>query len=129
VPVPVFCYFCVSKKLHRKYSHNWTKQKPKFLFFPTRDRVQSRDEGELGAIHTIGWRSLAPGRAISWWGHLAYLLAPPFRLYILLSEKTLGPPSSMQDWEGPEALPGTVPERGITTIGLLHHHASLRSDV
>jgi hypothetical protein len=24
---PVFCCFCVSEKLHRKYSQNWTKQK------------------------------------------------------------------------------------------------------
>jgi hypothetical protein len=30
--------------------------------------------------------------------------------------------------EGPEDLPGTRPERGITTGGLLYHHACLRSD-
>jgi hypothetical protein len=35
------------------------------------------------------------------------------------------PPSSTRDREGPEALPGTLPERGITTGGLLHHHACL----
>jgi hypothetical protein len=86
---PVFYCFCVSENLHSKYSQNWTKQKPKFLFFPTRDEVQSRDGGEPGASHTIGWRGLAPGRATSWWGHLAHLLTPPFRLYILLGEKTL----------------------------------------
>jgi hypothetical protein len=39
------------------------------------------------------------------------------------------PPSSTRDREGPEALPGTLPERGITTGGLLHHHAYLRSDM
>jgi hypothetical protein len=39
------------------------------------------------------------------------------------------PPSSTRDREGPEALPSTLPERGITTEGLLHHHACLRSDV
>jgi hypothetical protein len=38
------------------------------------------------------------------------------------------PPSSTRDWEGPEALPGTLPERGITTGGLLHRHACLRRD-
>jgi hypothetical protein len=38
------------------------------------------------------------------------------------------PPSSIRDWEGPEALPGTLPERGIATGGLFHHHACLRSD-
>jgi hypothetical protein len=37
-------------------------------------------------------------------------------------------PSSTQDREGPEALPGTLPERGIITWGLLHRHACLRSD-
>jgi hypothetical protein len=56
-----------------------------------------------------------------------------FRLYILLNEKTLRartlfqktyckpPPSSTRDRESPEALSGTLPERGITTGGLLHH--------
>jgi hypothetical protein len=38
------------------------------------------------------------------------------------------PPSWMRDRKGPEALPGTLPERGITAGGLLHHHACLRSD-
>jgi hypothetical protein len=38
-------------------------------------------------------------------------------------------PSLTRDQEGPEALPGTLPERGITTGGLLHHHGHLRSDV
>jgi hypothetical protein len=31
-------------------------------------------------------------------------------------------------WEGPEALPATLPERGIATGGLLHRHACLRRD-
>jgi hypothetical protein len=39
------------------------------------------------------------------------------------------PLSSTRDQEGPEALPGTLPERGITTRGLLHHHTCLRNDV
>jgi hypothetical protein len=107
----------------------------------TKAGVQSRDGGEPGASHTIGWRGLAPGHATRWWGHLAHLLTPPFRLYILLDGKTLRTrsifhetyckplPSSTRDREGPEALPGTLPERGITTGGLLHHHACLQSDV
>jgi hypothetical protein len=33
-----------------------------------------------------------------------------------------------EDREGPEAHPGTLPERGIATRGLLHRHACLRSD-
>jgi hypothetical protein len=137
----VFCCFCVSEKLHRKYSWNWTKQKPKFLFFPTRDRVQSRDGGGPAGRRTIGWHSLALAHATRWCGCLAHLLMPPFHLYISLDGKTLKtrsifhetycklPPSLTRDREGPEALPGTLPERGITTGGLLHHHAYLRSDV
>jgi hypothetical protein len=35
----------------------------------------------------------------------------------------------MRDREGPEALPGTLPERGVTAGGLLHHHGRLLSDV
>jgi hypothetical protein len=65
----------------------------------------------------------------------------PFHLFNPLDGKTLGdrtlfqktyckpPSSSMWDQEGPEALLGTLPERGITTRGLLHYHAYLRSDV
>jgi hypothetical protein len=39
------------------------------------------------------------------------------------------PPSSTRDRDGPEALPGNLPERGITAGGLLHHYACFRSDV
>jgi hypothetical protein len=38
------------------------------------------------------------------------------------------PPLSIRDWEGPKALPRTLPERGITTEGLLYRHACLRRD-
>jgi hypothetical protein len=38
------------------------------------------------------------------------------------------PPSLTRDQEGPEALPGTLPERGIATRDLLHRHACLRRD-
>jgi hypothetical protein len=37
-------------------------------------------------------------------------------------------PSLIWDREGLEALPGTLPERGITTGGLLHRHACFRCD-
>jgi hypothetical protein len=139
---PVFCYFCVSEKLCKKYSQNWTKQKPKFLFFSIRDGVQSRDEGRPEGGHTPPpWHEPSPGRAGTWCGLLVHLLTTPFRLYILLDEKTLRPqlifqkiyrkpaPSSTQDRESPEALPGTLPERGITTGGLFHQYACLRIDV
>jgi hypothetical protein len=38
------------------------------------------------------------------------------------------PSSSTRDREGPKALPGNLPERGIATGGLLHRHACLRRD-
>jgi hypothetical protein len=38
------------------------------------------------------------------------------------------PPPSTRDREGPEALLGTLPKRGIATEGLLHRHACLRRD-
>jgi hypothetical protein len=56
VPVPCFCCFCVSEKLHRKYSLNWTKQKPEFLFFLTREEVRRWDGGAPEAGRTTPWR-------------------------------------------------------------------------
>jgi hypothetical protein len=136
----VFCCFCVSEKLHRKYSRNWTKQKPKFLFFPKRDGVQSWGRGaRRRPRHPMARATPRPRRGMVW--ALVHLLMPPFRLYIPLDGKTLRarsifhktyckpPPSSTRDQEGPEALLGTLTERGITTGGHIHHHAYLRSDV
>jgi hypothetical protein len=39
---PVFCCFCVSEKLHRKYSQNWTKQKPNIQKFTEASREPKR---------------------------------------------------------------------------------------
>jgi hypothetical protein len=141
VPVSCFLLFCVSEKLHRKYSRNWTKQKPNLLFLPKFREDRRWDRGGPGAGHTLGQRGLALACATRGWGRLVHLLTLPFRLYIPLNEKNLKiqsifhetyckpPPSSTQDWEGPEALLGTLPERGIPAGGLLHHHGRLRSDV
>jgi hypothetical protein len=138
---PVFCSFCVSEKLHRKYSQNWTKQKTKFLFFSDTRRSPKQRRRGPGGGHATPWRGPPPGHDGAWCGPLVHPLTSPFCLYILLDEKTLGartlfqktyckpPPSSTRDREGPEALPDTLPESGITTGGLLHHHACLQSDV
>jgi hypothetical protein len=134
---PVFCCFCVSEKLHRKYSWNWTKQKPKFLFFPKRDGVQSWDGGDPGGGHATPWPR--PRRGLVWApGPPPDASLPPIyspRRENLKSQINFYetycklPPSSTRDREGPEALPGTLLERGITAGGLLHHHACLRSDM
>jgi hypothetical protein len=138
---PFSAVFCVLEKLHRKYSQNWTKQKPNLLFFSKHHEGQRWDRGRPRASHTIGWHGLAPGRATRWWDHLVHLLTLPFRLYIPLDGKNLKdgslfletyfkpPPSSSRDREDPGALLGTLPERGIPAGGLLHHHGHLWSDV
>jgi hypothetical protein len=86
---PVFCSFWVSKKLHRNYSRNWTKQKLKSLITWHEDAVQSRRR-------TRGWPhqlvAQAPlGRATRGCDRLVHPLASPFRLFNPLDGKTLGP--------------------------------------
>jgi hypothetical protein len=50
---PVFCYFCVSEKLHRKYSRNWTKQKPNIQKFTEASRsLKRRWRGATGQPHS-----------------------------------------------------------------------------
>jgi hypothetical protein len=135
VPVPVFCCFCILEKLYRKYSQNWMKQKPKFLFIWHEDGVQRRDGAEPGGGHTMGWRglplaALGPGMAPP--GALWHCpstckftsLGKTLRARTSIHEKYYKPPlSSTLVREGLEALPGTLPERGIIAGGLLHLHA------
>jgi hypothetical protein len=136
---PAFCCFCVSEKLHRKYSRNWTKQKPNLLIFTEASgSPKRRRRGAMGwPNHRAAW--LAPGPRPLW-------VRPPWptsdaapspiktprrekpKAPINFPETHRDPSSSTRDREGPEALPGTLPERGITTGGLLHHYACLRRD-
>jgi hypothetical protein len=139
---PIFCYFCVSEKLHRKYSQNRTKQKPNLLFFPKRHKVRRWDRGGgAGARITLGRCGPAPGRATRGWDQLVHPLTPLFRLYIPLDGKNLKDgslfletycklsPSLSRDREDPGAILGILPERRIPAGGILHHHGHLRSDV
>jgi hypothetical protein len=58
---PVFCYFYVSEKLHRKYSRNWTKQKPNVQKFTEASREpKRRRRGAIGQAHHRAARP-APG--------------------------------------------------------------------
>jgi hypothetical protein len=137
---PVFCYFCISEKLHRKYSRNWTKQKPNLLLFNEASRRPKRRwRGAIGRPHHRAARP-APGPC-------PLVVRPPWPtsgaapspIKTPRREKPKDPinfletyrdplPSSTRDREGPEALPDTLPERGITIGGLLHRHACLRRD-
>jgi hypothetical protein len=56
----IFCYFCVSEKLHRKYSRNWTKQKPDVQKFTEASREpKRRRRGATGGPHHQGVRPRA----------------------------------------------------------------------
>jgi hypothetical protein len=141
VSVPCFLLFLCFRKFSQDIFSELDETKAEVPIFPnTRRSPKQRRRGPEGS-HTIGWCGLPLPRATRWCGPLVHPLISPFRLYILLGEKTLRtrsifqktyckpPPSSTRDLEGPEALPGTLSERGITTGGLLHHHACLWSDV
>jgi hypothetical protein len=137
---PVFCCFCVSEKLHRKYSRNWMKQKPNIpIFIEASRRPKRRWRGAIGRPHhRAAWPALGPCPLVArppW----PTSDASPSPIKTPRWEKPKHPinfpethrdpsPSSTRDWEGPEALLGTLPERGITTGGLLHRHACLRRD-
>jgi hypothetical protein len=123
---PVSCCFCVSEKLHMKYSRNWTKQKTNLLFLPKLHEDRRWDGGGPQARLTLGWRGLPLAHATRGWGQLAHLLTLPFRLYIPLDGKNLKdgsifleiyckPPPS-RDREDPGALPGTLPKAFSTTM-------------
>jgi hypothetical protein len=137
---PVFCYFCVSEKLHRKYSRNWTKQKPNIQKFTEASREPKRRWS--GATR-------GPHNRAAWprpWSRPLCVRPPwstfddaPSPIKTPRWEKPKNPinfpethrdppPSSTRDREGPEALPGTLSERGIATRGLLHRHACLWRD-
>jgi hypothetical protein len=141
VPVPYFLLFLCFRKVTQQIFSELDKTKaevPNYLTWrqsPKESRRRTR-----GRPHHMVAR--APlGHATRGCDRLVHPLRSPFCLYILLDEKTLRawtlfqktyckpPPSSTRDQEGLEALPDTLPERGITTGGLLHHNACLQSDV
>jgi hypothetical protein len=136
----VFCCSCVSEKLHRKYSQNWTKQKPNPQIFieASRSLKRRRRRATGQPHHRVAW--LAPGPRPLWvrppWPTPDTAPSPiktprrekPKHPINFVETHRDPPPSLTRDREGPEALPGTLPKRGIATGGLLHHHACLRHD-
>jgi hypothetical protein len=82
--------------------------------------------------HGAGYPQVVPGTGVGPWSTsrrrpFAYIFpstGKPKRTRSIFLETYCKPPSSSTlDWVGPEALPGTLSERGITAGGLLHHHA------
>jgi hypothetical protein len=139
---PIFCCFCVSEKLHRKYSWNWMKQKPNIQIFNEASRGPKRRWNRArGWSHHQGARPrpwpCCPMVSPTWStsdaapSHIKTPPPPtgkPKHPITFPETHRYPPPSSTRDREGPEALPGTLPERGIATGGLLHGHACLRCD-
>jgi hypothetical protein len=136
----VFYYFCVLEKLHKKYSRNWTKQKPNIQKFTEASREpKRRRSGATRGPHNRAVRPRAWSRPLCVWPPRSTSDDAPSLIKTPRWEKSEDPitfpeiyrdppPPSTRDREGPEALPGTLPERGIATGGLLHHHACLRRD-
>ena len=130
MPVHVFCCFSVSEKYLRKYSRNWTGQKRAILEFRQAHGVQRGAGDAPEGSHTIGRHGTTHWRATRWCGPLVPPPTPPFRLFIPPYANTLNnpntspekhsspPPPSTLVREGSEALPGTLPERGIIAGGL-----------
>jgi hypothetical protein len=138
---PIFCYFlCFRKATQEIFSElDETKTEVPNYLTQRQSPKESRRRTRGRPYHMVVRAPL--GHATRGCDRLVHPLTSPLCLYILLDEKTLRartlfqktyckpPPSLTRDREGPEALPGTLPERGITTGGLLHHHACLWSDV
>jgi hypothetical protein len=95
--------------------------------------------GSRQAHHRVAWPTPGPCHQVVWLfgpppdAALSPIYSPrrenPKTQSIFQKTYCKPPPSSTQDREGLEALPSTVPKRGITIGGLLHHHACLQSDV
>jgi hypothetical protein len=61
VPVPSFLLFLCFRKATQEIFSELDETKAEVPIFPTQDGVQSRDGGDPGARHTMGWCGLAPG--------------------------------------------------------------------
>jgi hypothetical protein len=120
-----------------QFSRNWTKQKPNIRKFTEASR--ERSGATRGPHNRAAWPRARPRPLCMWPPRSTSDDAPspiktprrekPKHPVTFLEAYRDPPSSSTQDREGPEALPGTLPERGIATGGLLHHHACLRRDV
>jgi hypothetical protein len=137
---PIFCYFCISEMLHRKYSQNWTKPKPDVQIFKGASRRPKRRRSRATGQphHRVARPRAGPCPLVVWapWSTYDAALSPintprwekPKPPITFPKTHRDPPPSSTRDREDPEALPGTLSERGIATGGLLHRHACLRCD-
>ena len=137
MPVPVFCCFCISEKLNRKYSRNCTGQKPKVLFLRNEAGARRGATGSQQGGQTRPRRGLALAHAWPMSGPTRAPSTPPLRPYILRIGKTLDTRVIFQEKfrRGRQRRThlGRVlnrhPAGGRNRHRrLLHHHACLRGD-
>ena len=134
-----FLFLCF-RVIHRKYSRNWTKQVPEVLFFSEASRdPKRRRSGAMRGPHNRAARPRGGPCPLCVWPPRSTSDDAPSPIQTPRREKPKYPinfPEHIaihrrrrpEDREGPAALRGTLPERGITTGGLLHRHACLRSN-
>jgi hypothetical protein len=140
VPVPCFLLFLCFRKVTQEIFLELDKTKAEVPIFPDmRQSPKQRRRGARGQPHhrvarpspwpcnqVVGPPGSPPDAA------LPPIYSPRWenpKYPINFLETYREPPSSSsRDREGPEALLGTLPERGITIGGLIHHHACLWSD-
>jgi hypothetical protein len=140
VPVPYFLLFLCFRKVTQEifWELDETKAKPP-KFIEASKRPKRRRRGAKGQPHPrVAWPALGPRPLVVRlpWPTPDAALPPIYSSRwekpkdpINFTETHHDPPSSStRDREGPEALPSTLLERGITTGGLLHRHACLRRD-
>ena len=117
----------VSEKLFCKYPRNWTKQNATFLFFRHVHEVRRRDEGGAPRRrpHTMARVGPRPRRHVGRRPRASTDVAPspiyssrrenPKTPSHISRKHPLPPPPSTLTRGVSEALPGTLPERGIIT--------------
>jgi hypothetical protein len=139
VPVPCFLLFLCFKKATREIFLELDETKAKVPIFPkaTWSPKMRRRGARRQPRHPMARATPRPRHGQVWAPspHSDAALPPIYspqqenlKALINFHKTYCKPPSSTRDREGPEALPSTLPERGITIGGLLHHHACLWSD-
>jgi hypothetical protein len=140
VPVPWFLLFlCFRKVIQEIFSKlDKTKARCPDIYEASREPKRRR-KGATGRPHSRAARPAPGPRRPVVWAPWSTSDAAPSPIKTPRWEKPKDPitfpetyrdppPSLTRDREGPEALPSTLPERGIATGGLLHRHACLRRD-
>jgi hypothetical protein len=140
VLVPYFLLFLCFRKVTQEIFSELDETKARHLdIYWSFQRTEEETERSHRAATPLGGAAYAWPTPAYGVGPLVHFWCCPFTYKDPLTEKPKDPitfpethrdppPSSTRDWEGPEALPDTLLERGIAIRGLLHRHACLQRD-